>query len=344
MSYPVPAVSSPLAAGPSSGAGAAAPVRVPESIAMVDFSKPHRVEVEVQERCHANRQKSFATEIDVSQTEHGFYEAMMSSIGAVVGFFGSIPCCIICPNPYRQVNQGTVGLVSRFGKCERIVDPGLVKINLVTDSIEHVDIKTKILDIPRQYVLTKDNVGVNIDSVLYFKIVDPYVATYLVQNVTTAVVERTQTTLRQIFGTRNLQECIEHRDSIAHEIERIIAAPARDWGVEVEAILIKDLQLPAEIVESLAAAAKQKRIGESKVIAAEAEVQAAQLMRKASDILSTQAAMQIRYLETLQTMAKSGNTKIVFMPLESSAGFQQNMQFQELQDGGVVVPPVPRLP
>ncbi|KNE67395.1 hypothetical protein AMAG_11861 [Allomyces macrogynus ATCC 38327] len=280
------------------------------------------------------RQPSFAQDIESGDSQHGFYEIMMTAIGGVFGFFGSIPCCFCFPNPYRVVEQGNVGLISRFGKCIKQTDPGLQQINVMTDSIMTVDIKLKICDIPRQYVMTKDNVGVNCDSVLYFKVVDPYVATFLVQNVTTALMERTQTTLRQIFGSRNLQELIEHRDSIAHEIERIISGPARDWGVHVEAILIKDLQLAAEVLDSLSAAAKQRRLGESKVIAAEAEVQAAQLMRKASDILNSRAAMQIRYLETLQNMAKSASTKVVFVPLSSSEGVENTMRNLAVQEAG----------
>ena len=109
--------------------------------------------------------------------------------------------------------------------------------------------------------MTKDNVTVNIDSVLYYRVMDPYVATFLVQDVRKALVERTQTTLRHILGTRTLQDFIENRDTIAHEIEQIISAPAESWGVEIESILIKDLQFSPELMETLSAAAKSKRIG-----------------------------------------------------------------------------------
>ncbi|ORZ34311.1 hypothetical protein BCR44DRAFT_120519 [Catenaria anguillulae PL171] len=261
------------------------------------------------------RQQSYAQEIAITPTQHGFYEGMMSTIGSVIGFFGSIPCCVICPNPFRQVDQGQVGLISRWGKCQRMVDPGLYQINLMTDSIQKVDIRLQVVEMPRQFVLTKDNVSLNIDSVLYFRVSDPYVATFLVSNVRAALIERTQTTLRQIFGMRTLQECIELRETIAHEIESLIRTPAIEWGCEVESILIKDLVLSPELLESLSAAAKQKRIGESKVIAAEAEIQAAQLMRKAADILASDAAMNIRYLETMQNMAKTSGAKVIFMPV-----------------------------
>ncbi len=116
--------------------------------------------------------------------------------------------------------------------------------------------------------MTKDNVGINIDSVLYWHITDPYVATFLVQDVRMALVERTQTSLRQILGTRTLQECVENRSSIAHEIEQLIAEPGKIWGVLVESILIKDLQFSEQLKETLSSAARAKRVGESKIIAA----------------------------------------------------------------------------
>ncbi|KAJ3081396.1 hypothetical protein HK102_002365 [Quaeritorhiza haematococci] len=259
-------------------------------------------------------QPSYATEMTLPPVENACYEGMITCLGAVVGFFGSIPGCFCCPNPFITVPQGNVGLISRFGKFYKAVDPGLWQINLFTERVTQVDIKLQIEDIPRQYVMTKDNVGINIDSVLYWHITDPYVSTYLVQNVRKALIERTQTTLRHILGTRTLQDCIENRDTLAHEIQHIIEGPAQSWGVKIESILIKDLQFSQELVDTLSAAAKAKRVGESKVIAAQAEVEAAKLMREASDILNTPAAMQIRYLETLQSMSKQSGTKVIFMP------------------------------
>ncbi|KAI9164277.1 hypothetical protein H9P43_008106 [Blastocladiella emersonii ATCC 22665] len=252
---------------------------------------------------------------------------MLSMIGGVLGFFGMIPGSVF-PTPFRTVEQESVGLVSHFGKCQRIVDPGLHQINLMTDEMRTVDIKLQVVDLPSQVVMTRDNVSITIDSVLYFRVVDPYVATFLVQNVRSALIERTQTTLRQIAGLRTLQECIELREAIAHDIESLIKGPAEEWGVEVSSILIKDMQMAPELLESLSAAAKQKRIGESKVIAAEAEVQAARLMRNVADLLSSEAAMQIRYLEAMQAMAKTSGAKVIFMPSnpESSAAMMRNVQ------------------
>ncbi|KAJ8327627.1 hypothetical protein QVD99_003667 [Batrachochytrium dendrobatidis] len=260
-------------------------------------------------------QPSYAHTMETPRSEHGCYEGMMSAIGLTMGLLGSVPCLpCCCFNPYQIVPQGNVGLVSRFGRYYRSVDPGLYFVNSVSETLSKVDIKIRIESIPRQQVMTKDNVGVLIDSTLYWHIVDPYVATYMVQDVQRALIERTMTTMRQIIGTRTLQASIESRDTIAHEIQDIIAPAAVAWGVKIESILLKDLIFTADLQETLAAAAKQRRVGESKVISAKAEVDAAKLMREASDILNTPAAMQIRYLETMADMAKSSGTKVIFMP------------------------------
>jgi regulator of protease activity HflC (stomatin/prohibitin superfamily) len=105
-----------------------------------------------------------------------------------------------------------------------------------------------------------------------------------------------------------------NREGVAREIQRIITPPANDWGVRIESILIKDIQFSQDLQENLAAAAKQRRLGASKVIASQAEVEAAKLMREASDILNTPVAMQIRYLETLKTMAHESGARVIFMP------------------------------
>ncbi|KXS09418.1 hypothetical protein M427DRAFT_105417 [Gonapodya prolifera JEL478] len=254
-------------------------------------------------------QSSYAHQIPIPYSDNPIYEGMTNALGGDFREFSSLSCPPRCCELSFIVVQGSVGLIQRFGKYYRAVDPGLYYINPFTESLTAIDIKVQVEDIPRQVVMTKDNVTVTIDSVLYWKVVDPYAAAFLVANVRGALVERTQTTLRQVIGARTLQECVENREVLAHQIQDIIEVPAKEMGADVTAMLLKDLQFSAELQDSLSAAAKQQRIGESKIIAAKAEVQAAKLMREAADILNHPAAMQIRYLETLAGMAKSGNTK-----------------------------------
>lgn len=154
------------------------------------------------------------------------------------------------------------------------------------------------------------------DSVIYFQITNPYRAAFGISDLRQALVERAQTTLRHVVGARAVQSVVTEREAIAYEIAEIVGDVADKWGVSIEGILIKDIIFSPEVSASLSSAAQQKRIGESKVIAARAEVDAARLMRQAADILASPAAMQIRQLEALQQMAKSSNSKVIFVPMQ----------------------------
>ncbi|KAF8458533.1 hypothetical protein BDZ91DRAFT_666041 [Kalaharituber pfeilii] len=251
---------------------------------------------------------------------NGWYGRMVDTCGTVIGFLGAIPCCIICPNPYKPVSQGNVGLVTKFGRFYRAVDPGLVKINPLSEKLIQVDVKIQICEVPQQVCMTKDNVTVQLTSVIYYHVTSPHKAAFGISNVRQALIERTQTTLRHVVGARVLQDVIERREEIAQSISEIIEDVATGWGVRVESMLIKDIIFSRELQDSLSMAAQSKRIGESKIIAARAEVEAAKLMRKAADILSSPAAMQIRSLEAYQQVAKTANAKVIFLPPPNAAG------------------------
>ncbi|KAG9689155.1 stomatin family protein-like protein, partial [Aureobasidium melanogenum] len=291
----------------------------------------HDALVKVQPPRREDLQPSYASVIkpdteDASQ--HGWYGGMINALGSVIGNLGAIPCCIVCPNPYKPVNQGNVGLVTKFGRFSRAVDPGLVKINPLSESLIQIDVKIQIVEVPQQICMTKDNVNLHLTSVLYYRVTSPHKAAFGIANIRQALIERTQTTLRHVIGARVLQDVIERREEIAQSISEIIEDTASGWGVEVESMLIKDIIFSQELQESLSMAAQSKRTGEAKVIAARAEVESAKLMRQAADILSSAPAMQIRYLEAMQAMAKSANSKVIFLPAPNQT-VQQQMQMAD---------------
>ncbi|KAJ7690379.1 hypothetical protein B0H17DRAFT_1065078 [Mycena rosella] len=222
-------------------------------------------------------------------------------LGSIVGVCGMVPCCPF-PNPSAR-------LVSRFGQFYKSVDPGLVQVNVCTESLKIVDVKIQISPICRQSVMC-------IDSVIYFQICNPYRSAFGITDLRQALIERAQTTLRHVVGAHAVQSVVTEREAIAFEIAEIVGDVADKWGVAIEGILIKDIIFSAEVSASLSSAAQQKRLGESKIIAARAEVDSARLMRQAADILASPAAMQIRQLEALQAMAKSGNSKVIFVPMQ----------------------------
>ncbi|CAN6659479.1 hypothetical protein TRVA0_031S01354 [Trichomonascus vanleenenianus] len=280
-------------------------------------------------------QPSYAHQLRAPST--GWYGSFMHGLGECIGTLGAIPCCFCCPNPYKSVRQGEVGLVTRFGKFYKSTDPGLTKVNPLSEKMMPVEIRMQVMDIPRQTCMTKDNVNIELSSVMYYHIVKPHSAVFGVDDLGRALRDRTQTTLRQVVGARSLQDIIERRTEIAQSIREIIDNTAASWGTKVESILIKDIILNDELQKSLSMAAQSKRIGESKIITARAEVESAKLMRKAADILASKAAMQIRYLEAMQQMAKSSNSKVIFMPsqgaLENLAGEVNSSSFQAATHG-----------
>ena len=188
-------------------------------------------------------------------------------------------------------------------------------MNPCSESIRITNVQLQISPLPQQQVLTRDNVKIQIESVLSWSVKNPYRATFLVQDVRLALIERAQTTMRHVMGSRNLQSVIADREAVAAEIQEIVAEVSEAWGVTCDSILIKDILLDAETQSLLASAATQRRLGESKIIAARAEVESAKLMRAAADILSSPAAMQIRQLETWTHMSKNANTKVIFVPV-----------------------------
>jgi len=244
----------------------------------------------------------------------GWYGGMINTLGSAIGTLGAIPCCLCCPNPYKPVDQGNVGLVTKFGRFARAVDPGLVKINPLSESLTQVDVKIQIVEVPKQVCMTKDNVNLELTSVIYYHITSPHKAAFGISNIRQALIERTQTTLRHVIGARVLQDVIERREEIAQSIREIIEETATGWGAAVESMLVKDIIFSQDLQDSLSMAAQSKRTGEAKVISARAEVESAKLMRQAADILSSAPAMQIRYLEAMQQMAKQANSKVIFMP------------------------------
>lgn len=153
-------------------------------------------------------------------------------------------------------------------------------MNPLSERLTTVDVKIQIVEVPRQVCMTKDNVTLNLTSVIYYHVISPHKAAFGIANVRQALIERTQTTLRQVVGARVLQDVIERREEIAQSISEIIEDVATGWGVQVESMLIKDIIFSNDLQDSLSMAAQSKRIGESKVIAARAEVESAKLMRQ----------------------------------------------------------------
>ncbi|TIA86360.1 hypothetical protein E3P99_03709 [Wallemia hederae] len=276
-------------------------------------SPPKRHTVSVQPLQKDQMQPSYAQTLEVPRNEHSGYGSFINGLGSCVGFLGAIPCCP-CPNPFKEVDQGSVGLVSRFGAFYKSVDPGLVKINLCSEDLQTVSVRTQLANIKDQVAITKDNVTVRVDGVVYYSVHNPYKAAYAVEDMRSSVIERSQITLRSVLGSRTLQSLIQDREQISRDIEEIVTSITQEWGVLVS-ISIRDVHLSESDQVALAASARATRQAEAKVVAAKGEVSAAKLMKQTAELLATPAAMSIRHLDALQNMAKTSNAKTIFVPM-----------------------------
>ncbi len=261
-----------------------------------------------------NSQMALVPEVYSTELRGETYENCLKSYGNCQGVVCTWLCCCCGGAAYKQVGEAQFGIVTEFGKYIKLLPPGLHYLNPVTEKIRYFDIRERVIDLSKQSLLTKDNVSVMVDAILYCKVVDVYKAAFDVENMDVAMKEITKTTLKDVFGHVTLQEAFESREKISEQIRDILDPIAETWGADVTRVLIQEIILSQDLATGLSSAATAKRVAEGKIIEAQANVDSAKLMREASDVLNTPAAMQIRYLDAISGLASAPNTKIVFLP------------------------------
>ncbi|XP_067636645.1 stomatin-4-like [Eurosta solidaginis] len=196
--------------------------------------------------------------------------------------------------------------------------PGIFFILPCIDDLTSVDLRTVAFDVPPQEVLTKDSVTVTLDAVIYYRIHDPLRAVIQVAKVGPSTMLLVQTTLRNVAGTKMLMELLADKDAISEAIELILDEATDPWGVKVELVEIKDVRLPRSLQRAMAAEAEASREAKAKIVAAEGEFSASKTLKEASDIIGMNPiALQLRYLQTMNTIAAEHNTTIIFpFPIE----------------------------
>jgi len=216
---------------------------------------PKTTLIQMQPLMRSGMQPSYAQDFEVS---HGTCGYLLHGLGIVEGCFGAIPCyfCRPCRNPIHEVGEGSVGLVTRFGQLYKSVDPGLVQVNVRTESIKFVDVKIQIMSIGRLTLVTRDDVKVDIDSDIYFQIIDPYKATIGIADVRKVLLERAQLSLRHVVGAREVKNLLTGRDQevIAFEVAETVGNVADKWGVAIESVLIKGILFSPEVSAAWSAA------------------------------------------------------------------------------------------
>lgn len=219
----------------------------------------------------------------------------------------------------RVIKQYERGLVFRFGRVvEGVRSPGLAVLVPVADRMEKVNMQIVTMPVPAQDGITRDNVTVKVDAVVYFKVVDPAAAVIKVEDYRFAVGQVAQTSLRSIIGKSDLDDLLSDRERLNQGLEMMIDSPALEWGVHIDRVEIKDVALPESMKRSMSRQAEAERERRARVISADGEFQASQKLSDAARIMSdTPAALQLRLLETVVEVAAEKNSTLVLpFPVE----------------------------
>ncbi|WP_457626207.1 slipin family protein [Persephonella sp.] len=216
------------------------------------------------------------------------------------------------------------GVIFRLGRVIGAKGPGIIILIPFIDKMVRVSLRVITMDVPTQDVITKDNVSVKVDAVVYFRVVDPVKAIVNVEDFIYATSQISQTTLRSVCGQAELDELLSQREKLNIKLQEIIDKETDAWGVKVVSVELKRIDLPEELVKAMARQAEAERERRAKIIAAEAEYQAAQKLVEAAELLAKQPiAMQLRYLETLNTIGQKNAKTIVFpFPTELMSFFE----------------------
>ena len=226
----------------------------------------------------------------------------------------------------RIVPEYERAVIFRLGRVIGAKGPGLFLLIPIIDKMVRVDLRTVTMDVPTQDIITKDNVSVSVDAVVYFRVVDPVRAIVEVKDYFYATSQIAQTTLRSVCGAVELDELLSEREKLNLQLQEIIDRQTEPWGVKVVAVELKKIDLPEELRRAMARQAEAERERRAKIITAEAEYQAAQKLADAAQILASQPlALQLRYLETIQNVvSKPGNTVLIPLPIEMLSYFAKD--------------------
>lgn len=213
----------------------------------------------------------------------------------------------------KIVREYERGVIFRLGRLVGAKGPGLFLIIPIVDKMVKVDLRTITLDVPPQEVITRDNVPVNVNAVVYFRVMDPQAAVVEVLDFIEATRQISMTTLRSVLGKVELDDILSEREKLNRELQEIIDEHTDPWGIKVITVEIKDVKIPTDMQRAIARQAEAERERRSKIINAEGELQAAEKLREAAEIMQRSAgALQLRYLQTLSEIATENATTIVF--------------------------------
>jgi regulator of protease activity HflC (stomatin/prohibitin superfamily) len=241
------------------------------------------------------------------------FEGLFKLITWVIPLF--VLAIIILPQAIRILREYERGVIFRLGKLLGAKGPGLIFLIPIVDRMVRMDLRVVTIDVARQEVMTRDNVPVSVDAVLYFRVIDPEAAVVKVENFLKATSLIAQTTLRSVLGQAELDELLAHREKINLTLQEIIDRQTDPWGIKVTAVEVKDVALPDTMKRAMAKQAEAERERRAKVVNAEGEFQAAEKMVQAAAMMSKEPiALQLRFLQTMREISSEHNTT-TFLPV-----------------------------
>lgn len=252
-------------------------------------------------------------------------------IGALIFF-----ALIFLANAIRILREYERGVVFRLGRLIGSKGPGLILLIPIIDKLVRVDLRIITYDIPPQDVITKDNVSIKVNAVLYFQVLDPNKAIVSVANFFEATSQIAQTTLRSVLGQEELDSLLANRERINSKLQKIIDEQTEPWGIKVSVVEVKNVDLPPEMQRAMAKQAEAERERRAKVIHAEGEFQSSQKLADAATVIATAPnAMQLRFLQTLVEVAAEKNSTMIFpVPIDLLGSLKNFMDSHSKESDG----------
>lgn len=227
---------------------------------------------------------------------------------------------------FRILREYERGVVFTLGRFWRVKGPGLIIIIPGVQQMVRVDLRTVVMDIPSQDLISRDNVSVRVNAVLYFRVVEPKNAIIQVEDYFEATSQLAQTTLRAVLGQHDLDEMLAERDQLNAGVQKILDSQTDNWGIKVSNVEIKRIDLDESMIRAIAKQAEAERERRAKIIHAQGELQASEKLSQAAKVLAEQPqAMQLRYLQTLSNLAEKGTTVVFPLPIELLEMFRKNI-------------------
>ncbi|MFJ4846063.1 MULTISPECIES: slipin family protein [unclassified Streptomyces] len=271
----------------------------------------------------------------------------MEGVSAVLTVIAVVLVLVGLKSGFRVIKQYERGVVYRLGRVrEKPKQPGPRMLVPLVDRMTKVNMQVVTMPVPSQEGITRDNVSVRVDAVLYFRVVDPVKATVHVQNYQFAMLQVAQTSLRSVIGKSELDDLLSGREAIHEGLELLLATPAVEWGIHIDRVEIKDVALPESMKRSMARQAEADRERRARIITADGELQASEKLAQAAQAMDrTPAAMQLRLLQTVVEVAAEKNSTLVMpFPVEMLRFFERASGADQQRPQETAVPAAPDTP